>query len=83
MTCWKCNTYFCWICGQKLNAQEPYLHYRDPGSKCFNMLYHGLIPNDEDDEEDDFLVLGIYDFDDNIPDFSDDDDYDDDIVIEY
>lgn len=47
------------------------------------MLYHGLIPNDEDDEEDDFLVLGIYDFDDNIPDFSDDDDYDDDVVIEY
>ncbi|KAF7407221.1 hypothetical protein HZH66_001758 [Vespula vulgaris] len=83
MTCWKCNTYFCWLCGRKLNSQTPYLHFRDPGSQCFNMLYHGLIPN-EDDEEDDFLLPGIYDLDDNIPDFSDDDNYDDDgFLIEY
>ncbi|XP_011501033.1 PREDICTED: E3 ubiquitin-protein ligase RNF14-like [Ceratosolen solmsi marchali] len=51
MTCWKCNTFFCWICNVQLNRGDPYIHYRDPHSKCFNMLYHGLIINENDEEE--------------------------------
>jgi E3 ubiquitin-protein ligase RNF14 len=53
MTCWKCNTHFCWICNAQLNCASPYLHYQDPSSKCFQMLNHGILPNnaDNDNEE--------------------------------
>ncbi|KAI4476388.1 hypothetical protein M0802_014875 [Mischocyttarus mexicanus] len=81
MTCFKCHTYFCWLCGRKLNPQAPYLHFRNPESPCFNMLYHGLIPN-EDDEEFDFMYPGLLD--DNMLGFSDDEDHEDgDLLIVY
>ncbi|KAI4476313.1 hypothetical protein M0804_013681 [Polistes exclamans] len=81
MTCYKCHTYFCWLCGLKLNPQEPYLHYRNPDSPCFNMLYHGLMINDDEDDYD-FLFPEILD--DNIQGFSDDEDYEDDgLIIDY
>lgn len=51
MTCWKCNTFFCWKCKKTLLRDDPYLHYRDPQSVCFNMLYHGLLFENDNDEE--------------------------------
>ncbi|KAK2580463.1 hypothetical protein KPH14_006205 [Odynerus spinipes] len=80
MTCWKCKTYFCWLCGRKLNPQAPYLHFRNPESQCFNMLYHGLIPNEDDEEDDlDFPAIYLdYDLEDHNPDF-----FNNDFVIEY
>lgn len=51
MTCWKCGTFFCWVCGTKLNKESPYDHYRDRASACFNKLYLGAIPDEDEDEE--------------------------------
>lgn len=50
MTCWKCNAFFCWVCNTELRKNDPYSHYRDVGSQCFNKLYHGYV--DEDDDND-------------------------------
>jgi E3 ubiquitin-protein ligase RNF14 len=38
MTCWKCLQHFCYRCGQKLNAKQPYTHFSNPGT-CFNKLF--------------------------------------------
>lgn len=35
MTCSRCNTYFCWLCREKLDGNNPYYHYEDPFSGCF------------------------------------------------
>ncbi|GBN06395.1 E3 ubiquitin-protein ligase RNF14 [Araneus ventricosus] len=29
MTCFKCGTYFCWVCEAKLKPSDPYEHFRD------------------------------------------------------
>lgn len=66
MTCWKCNTFFCWKCRKELLREDPYSHYRDPHSGCFNMLYHGLLFEEDDDDEDLQDLLNVeddYDFD--------------------
>ncbi|KAH0948658.1 hypothetical protein HN011_002018 [Eciton burchellii] len=63
MTCSHCGTYFCWLCGSRLNPEAPYLHFRNPESKCFNMLYRGVIPDEEPNDDDfDFRAgyLGYY-----------------------
>ena len=51
MTCWKCNAFFCWKCRKELSHEDPYFHYRNPRSECFNKLYHGLLLEEEDNEE--------------------------------
>ena len=54
MVCGHCNTFFCWLCNAQLNPRDPYLHYRNPESTCFNRLNQGIIvDDDEDDDEDD------------------------------
>lgn len=55
MTCSHCGTYFCWLCGTRLNPEAPYLHFRNPESECFNMLYRGVILDELDDDDDDIL----------------------------
>ncbi|EEB12059.1 RING finger protein, putative [Pediculus humanus corporis] len=52
MVCWKCNAYFCWLCSALLDVNNPYLHFRDPHSKCANKLFY--LVHDFDDEEDDW-----------------------------
>ncbi|KAL0101551.1 hypothetical protein PUN28_018994 [Cardiocondyla obscurior] len=52
MTCSHCGTYFCWLCGTRLNPEAPYLHFRNPESECFNMLYRGVVPEELDDDDD-------------------------------
>jgi E3 ubiquitin-protein ligase RNF14 len=42
MSCWKCNTYFCWLCLQRLSPTLPYSHFNNPESKCFNQLFRGV-----------------------------------------
>lgn len=54
MTCSHCGTFFCWLCSSQLNPEAPYVHFRNPESKCFNMLYHGVIPDEPDDDDFDF-----------------------------
>uniref|UniRef100_A0A4X2KPA2 E3 ubiquitin-protein ligase RNF14 n=2 Tax=Diprotodontia TaxID=38609 RepID=A0A4X2KPA2_VOMUR len=36
MTCTGCMQYFCWICMGCLSRANPYRHFNDPSSPCFN-----------------------------------------------
>ena len=53
MTCNKCNTFFCYICGAKLPAQNPYSHFSVRGGDCYQLLFEGA----DDDEFDEFELL--------------------------
>lgn len=51
MTCSRCGVHFCWICGAsiKTSSSNPYDHFSDPTSACFNKLFEGadeIIPGD-------------------------------------
>ena len=58
VTCWRCSTNFCWLCGVKLAASNPYHHF-NAGGPCFGQLFQGVDPmqdpefHDFDDFEDD------------------------------
>ncbi|ESN98785.1 hypothetical protein HELRODRAFT_162245 [Helobdella robusta] len=57
MTCTKCKSFFCWLCLKQLDNFNPYSHYSDVKSKCYNQLYPpGGFP--ENNADDDFF----YDF---------------------
>ncbi|XP_068133585.1 E3 ubiquitin-protein ligase RNF14-like isoform X3 [Hyperolius riggenbachi] len=36
MACTVCKKYFCWLCLSILSADDPYKHFNDPNSVCFN-----------------------------------------------
>lgn len=58
MTCWRCGTYFCWICMKALRSSgNPYQHFSDPSSGCFNKLFEGAeeIVEEDDHEFGEFL----------------------------
>ncbi|KEI39815.1 uncharacterized protein L969DRAFT_86399 [Mixia osmundae IAM 14324] len=38
MLCNRCRTHFCFRCGSKLSASDPYLHFQMPGP-CFHKLF--------------------------------------------
>ncbi|TFK23127.1 RWD-domain-containing protein [Coprinopsis marcescibilis] len=38
MTCWKCGKHFCYRCGAKIRADEPYIHFSQPGP-CYQKLF--------------------------------------------
>ncbi|CAF1124790.1 unnamed protein product [Adineta steineri] len=46
MTCSKCHSYFCWICLRSLSKTNPYGHFNEPQSKCFNKLFEGVTGMD-------------------------------------
>ncbi|XP_025779662.1 E3 ubiquitin-protein ligase RNF14 [Puma concolor] len=55
MTCTGCMQYFCWICMGSLSRANPYKHFTDPASPCFNRLFHAVDVNGdiwEDEIED-------------------------------
>lgn len=56
MTCTSCKQYFCWLCMGSLSRGNPYSHYNTPQSGCYNKLFFGVDPEDDDefwsDEED-------------------------------
>ncbi|XP_018421123.1 PREDICTED: E3 ubiquitin-protein ligase RNF14 [Nanorana parkeri] len=41
MVCTGCRQYFCWLCMRILSRGNPYEHFNDPSSDCFNHLFHG------------------------------------------
>ncbi|XP_054163551.1 E3 ubiquitin-protein ligase RNF14-like [Oppia nitens] len=55
MSCWRCNTYFCWLCLETLPVTQPYSHFSNPASKCYNQLFLG-VNMDIDDMFDDFFI---------------------------
>lgn len=57
MTCWRCGTYFCWVCMVALKAYgNPYQHFSDPRSGCFNKLFEGA----EEIADEDNLEFGQF-----------------------
>ncbi|XP_013872295.1 E3 ubiquitin-protein ligase RNF14 [Austrofundulus limnaeus] len=48
MTCTSCKQYFCWLCLGALSKVNPYSHFNNPDSPCYNRLFLGV---DVDDEE--------------------------------
>ncbi len=50
MTCTKCRGYFCWLCLSMISKINPYHHFSDPRSPCFNRLFHGVVIDDDDDD---------------------------------
>ncbi|KAF6720213.1 E3 ubiquitin-protein ligase RNF14 [Oryzias melastigma] len=56
MTCTSCKQYFCWLCLGVLSKVNPYGHFNNPHSPCFNQLFQGVDVDDDDnfwsDEED-------------------------------
>ncbi|XP_001514922.1 E3 ubiquitin-protein ligase RNF14 [Ornithorhynchus anatinus] len=42
MTCTGCMRYFCWICMGSLSRANPYRHFNDPSSPCFNRLFQAV-----------------------------------------
>ncbi|XP_064834814.1 E3 ubiquitin-protein ligase RNF14-like [Oncorhynchus masou masou] len=56
MTCTSCKQYFCWLCLGQLTRVNPYSHFNNPSSPCFNQLFQGVDIEEDDafwsDEED-------------------------------
>ncbi|KAM3868563.1 E3 ubiquitin-protein ligase RNF14-like [Diretmus argenteus] len=56
MTCTSCRQYFCWLCLGQLSKVNPYSHFNNPNSPCYNQLFHGVDIDEEEalwsDEED-------------------------------
>ena len=59
MTCTRCNppTHFCYLCGNILNEEDPFKHFRNKESKCYNKLWddpkknENIEENNEDNNE--------------------------------
>ncbi|XP_051734617.1 E3 ubiquitin-protein ligase RNF14 isoform X2 [Ctenopharyngodon idella] len=48
MTCSSCQKYFCWICLGALSKVNPYSHFNNPSSPCYNQLFQGVAMEDEE-----------------------------------
>ena len=66
MTCTKCHAFFCWLCEKIISRNNPYGHFNNPVSECYNQLFQGVVFNEDDfheleleegDDEDDFVVF--------------------------
>ncbi|XP_047464002.1 E3 ubiquitin-protein ligase RNF14 [Mugil cephalus] len=54
MTCTSCKQYFCWLCLGVLSKVNPYSHFNNPHSPCYNQLFLGVDVEVGFDDEDDF-----------------------------
>jgi hypothetical protein len=50
MVCGMCGTFLCWLCEECLNPDDPYKHFSNPASKCYNLLLKGVTNIDVDDD---------------------------------
>ena len=53
MTCARCLCYFCWLCGKSLSKSDPYSHFSNTNSECFEKLFEGLENNQNNDQNND------------------------------
>lgn len=66
ITCWRCNTNFCWLCGDKLPMANPYTHFNLTGNACFGALFQGADPmedpefNFDDDDWEEVPMLPMF-----------------------
>ncbi|KAH3900025.1 related to Translation termination inhibitor protein ITT1 [Saccharomycodes ludwigii] len=42
MKCAVCAKLFCFLCGDLLDTDDPYSHYREPKSECYSRLFEGM-----------------------------------------
>ncbi|KAL1921440.1 uncharacterized protein VTP21DRAFT_11156 [Calcarisporiella thermophila] len=51
MTCSRCQTHFCYLCGHHISTKlaNPYLHFSDPSSPCHMRLFENLMEMEDDD----------------------------------
>ncbi|RDB29614.1 E3 ubiquitin-protein ligase itt1 [Hypsizygus marmoreus] len=47
MTCAKCRQHFCYRCGTRLSAADPYTHFSTMGHPCYNKLFDFQAESDE------------------------------------
>ena len=47
MTCFNCKAYFCYICGDFCDPQNPYSHYQNVKSRCYGQLFLGMADADQ------------------------------------
>uniref|UniRef100_A0A8C9W7E5 RBR-type E3 ubiquitin transferase n=1 Tax=Scleropages formosus TaxID=113540 RepID=A0A8C9W7E5_SCLFO len=56
MTCTSCKQYFCWLCLSLLTRGNPYSHFDNSSSPCYNQLFQGMDIDEGDafwsDEDD-------------------------------
>ncbi|CAG2054787.1 unnamed protein product [Timema podura] len=52
MVCQRCNTMFCWLCSLRLDQFNPYRHFSNPSSPCYNLLFLGTILMEDNDDID-------------------------------
>ena len=55
MKCWKCLEHFCYRCGKRLRADQPYSHFSYPGNGCYKRLF-----DQETDEDEEWAVVWDY-----------------------
>uniref|UniRef100_A0A8C5WIJ1 E3 ubiquitin-protein ligase RNF14 n=1 Tax=Leptobrachium leishanense TaxID=445787 RepID=A0A8C5WIJ1_9ANUR len=48
MTCTGCKQYFCWLCMGSLTRGNPYSHFNDSSTPCFNQLFQGLLAEENE-----------------------------------
>ncbi|KAF2755537.1 RWD-domain-containing protein [Pseudovirgaria hyperparasitica] len=39
MTCFQCRSHFCYLCSAWLDSANPYQHFNNPGTSCFQRLW--------------------------------------------
>lgn len=76
MKCFKCDTHFCYLCSSWLSEDNPYRHFNDINSRCFNRLWDleggdGLNP--EGAEALHQIPEALLEFEDDVPEPRDDD----------
>ena len=57
MTCAKCKQHFCYRCGAKLYAENPYEHFSTKGGPCYGKLFEYERQEDEEEEFDQRPIL--------------------------
>lgn len=50
MTCSKCTCYFCWLCFKVLSRNDPYSHFNQSQSTCYEKLFEGAWTLNEDND---------------------------------
>ncbi|CAG0914197.1 unnamed protein product [Notodromas monacha] len=50
MACWKCGSFFCWLCSALLPKDNPYAHFSRENVPCFNQLFAGTRDRDDHDD---------------------------------
>ncbi|PRD22728.1 UNVERIFIED_CONTAM: Rnf14 [Trichonephila clavipes] len=59
MTCFKCGSYFCWLCGSLLKHSDPYEHFRRADSECTLFIFDRTGGFDYNFEPGEFLNVNF------------------------